>query len=123
MPKCHKFYRKYMWTLTQFWSDLALDTVLITRVYWNHSANIAPICFTSSTHYTVQPDLTRTRNIQVKNDSPAVTSLYQLLRYHFHENPDALMDELLNFNHTNRSLLHLFPAYYPETTDDIFDVP
>ena len=59
MPKCHKFYPESQWTITDFWPDLALDIVLLTKVYWSYSTHIVRVCFTPLLKPTFKKDLRR----------------------------------------------------------------
>ena len=108
MPKCHKFYPKCLWTVTHFWSDLALDTILLTQVFWSYSTQIVRVCFTPLLQSTIRRDLKRKRNFQINFSSPAMTRLYELLCYHYLEHLDPKMHEFLPFIHTTRSPLHSF---------------
>ena len=126
MLKCHKFYPNCNWTVTKFWSDLALDTVLLTKVYWSCLTLFARVCFSALLQSTLPWDLKRKRNFQINFSSPAMASLYKLLCYLSLEHLDPAMDEFLTFIHETLSSLHSFPetsTVLPVTTDDNFNVP
>ena len=97
MPKCHKFYPNCQWTVTHCWPDLALDTVLLTKVYWSLSTCIVRVCFRPLLKPTLKRDIKRKSNLQININSPAMASLYELLCYHSLEDFDPIMDEFLTF--------------------------
>ena len=124
MPKCHKFYPNCQWTVTQFWSDMALNTVFLTKVYWSYSTNIVRVCFTPLLQTTFKRDLKRKQNFQIKFNSPARASRYEVFCYHSLEHLDPIMDEFITYIHTILSSSQFFPAtsaVLPETTDDNFN--
>ena len=124
MPKCHKFYTNCQWTVTHSWPDLALDTVLLTKVYWSYSTQIVRVCFTPLLQPTLKRDLQRKSNLQIIFNSPAITCLYELLCYHSLEHLDPNMDEILTFNYSELSSLYSFPAIstvLPAATDGNFN--
>ena len=124
MPKCHKFYPNCQWTVTQFWPDLALNTVLLTKVYWSYSTNIVRVCFTPLLQTTFQQAFKHKQNFQIKFNSPAMASLYEVLCYHSLEHSDAIMDEFITYIQTILSPFLFFPetsAVLPDTTDDNFN--
>ena len=44
MPKCHKIYPNFQWSVTNFCQDLALGTMLLTKIYWSFLTKIVPVC-------------------------------------------------------------------------------
>ena len=121
MPNCHKFYPNCQWTVTHFWPDLALETVLLTKIYWSYTTHIIRVCFTPLLKPTLEQDLKRKSNVHVNFNSPAMASLYELLCYHSIEYLDPIMDEFLTFIHPTQSSPYPFPAIstvLPEATDD-----
>ena len=124
MPKCHKFYPNSQWTVTHCWPNLALDTVLLTKDYWSYSTHIFRVCFTPLLKPTHKRDLKRKSNVQVNFNSPAMTSLYELLYYYSLEHFDPIMDEFLTFIHSTLSSPYSPPAIatiLPEATDGTFN--
>ena len=79
MPKCHKFYPNCQWRFTHCWPNLALDTVLLTEVYWNYSTHIVRVCFAPLLKPTLKRDLKRKTNVQINFNSPAMVSLFEVL--------------------------------------------
>ena len=114
MPKCHKFYPNCQWTVTHCWPDLTLDTVLLTKVYWSYSTHIVRVCFTPLIKPRLKQDLKRKSNVQITFNSPAMTSLYELLCYHSLENFDPILDEFLAFIQPT-----LFSLYSPTTISTV----
>ena len=57
MPKCHKLYPNCQWTVTHCWPNLALDTVLLTEIYWSYTTHIVRVCFTPPLKPTPKRDL------------------------------------------------------------------
>ena len=106
MPKCHKFYPNCQWTVTQCWPDLALDIVLLTKVYWSYSTRIVRVCFTPLLQPTLKRDLKRKSNVQITFYSSAMDSLYELLCYHSLEDFDPIMDDFLTFLQATLSSLY-----------------
>ena len=124
MPKCHKFYPNCQWTVTQFWPDQALDTVLVTKVYWSYSTHIVGVCLTPLLKPTLTRDLKCKIEVQINFNSPAMASLYELLCYYSLEHFDPIMDEFLTFIHSTLSSPSSSPAtstVLPEATDDNFN--
>ena len=124
MPKCHIFYPNYQWTVTYCWPNLALDTVLLTKVYWSYSTSIIRVCFAHLLPHTLKKDLKRKRNFQTNVNSLAMASLYELLCYHSLENFDPIMDEFLTFIHSTLSSLYSSSAnstVLPEATEGKFN--
>ena len=120
MPKCHKFYPNCQWTVTHCWSNLALDTVLSTKVYWSYSTHIVRVCFTPLLKPTLERDLKRKSNVQITFNSPAMASLYEVWCYHSLEDFDPVMDEFLTFIQFTQSSLYsssAIPTVLPEATD------
>ena len=120
MPKCPKFYPNCQWTVTLCWPNLALDTALLTKVYWSSSTHIVRVCFTPLLKPTLKRDLNRKSNVQVTFNSPATASLYELLCYHSIENFDPVMHELLKFIQVAQSSLYSSSAIstiLPEAKD------
>ena len=78
MPKCHKCYPNFQWTVTYCWVNLALDTVLLTKVYWSYSTHILRLCFTPLLKPTFKRDLKRKNIVQVNFNSLAMASLHEL---------------------------------------------
>ena len=120
MPKCHKFYPNCQWTVTHCWPNLALDTILLTKVYWSYSTHIVRVCFTPLLKPTLKRDLKRKSNVQITCNSPAMASLYELLCYHSLEDFDPVMDEFLTFIQFTQSSLYsssAIPTVLPEATD------
>ena len=120
MPKCHKFYPNCQWTVTHCWPNLALDTVLLTKVYWSYSTHIVRVCFTPLLKPTLKWELKRKSNVQITFNSPAMASLYKLLCYHSLEDFDPFMDEFLTFIQFTQSSLYsssAIPTVLPEATD------
>ena len=105
MPKCHKFYPNSQWTVAHCWLNLEIDTVLLTKVYWKFSTHIVRVCFTPLLKPTLKRDPKRKSNVQITSNSPAMTSLYELLCYHSPEVSDRIMDEFLTFIHSTLSSL------------------
>ena len=97
MPTCHKFYPNCQWTVTHCWPNLAVDTVLLTKVYWSYSTHIVRVCFTPLLKPTLKRDLKHKSNVQITFYSPAMASLYELLCYQSLEVFDPVMDEFLTF--------------------------
>ena len=124
MLRCHKFYPNCQWTVTQFWPDRALDTVLLTKVYWSYSTSIVRVCFTPLLPPTLRKDLKRNRNFQIKVNSLAMASLYELLCYYSLEYFDPHRDESLTFIHSTLSSRYSCSAIStapPSTTDGKFN--
>ena len=78
MPKCHKFYPNCQWTVTHYWPDLALDIVLLPKVYWSYSTRIVRVCFTPPLKPTLKRDLKRKSNVQITFNFSAMESFYEL---------------------------------------------
>ena len=110
MPKCHKFYANYQWTVTHYWPSLALDASLLTNIYWNYTTHIVRVCFTPLLKPTLKVDLKRKSIFQINFNSPAMASLYELLYYHSLEHFDPNVDEFLTFIRSTLSSLFSFPA-------------
>ena len=89
--------------LLNFWQDQALDTVLLTKVYWKYSTSIVRVGFTLLLPLTFKRDFKRKSNLQVNVNSLAKTSLYQLLCYHSHQHSDPILEEFLAFIHSTLS--------------------
>ena len=124
MPKCHKFYPNCQWTVTHCWPDLALDTVLLTKVYWSYSTHIVRVCFTPLLKPTLNWDLKCKTNVQINSNSSAMASLYELLFYYSLEQFDPIMDEFLTFIQSTLSSPSSSPAIstvLPEATDGNFN--
>ena len=120
MHKCHKFYPNCQWTVSHCWPNLALDTVLLTKVYWSYSTQIVRVCFTPLLKPTLKRDLKRKSNVQITFISPAMTSLYELLCYHSLEDFDPVMDEFLIFIQFTQSSFYsssAIPTVLTEATD------
>ena len=100
MPKCHKFYPNCQWTVTHCWPNMALDTVLLTKVYWSYSTYIVRVCFTPLLTPTLKRDLKRKNNVQTNFISPALAGFYELLCYYSFEHSDPILDEILTFVHS-----------------------
>ena len=79
MPKCQKFDPNCQWTVTQRWPNLALVTVLSTKVYWSYSTHNICVRFTLLLKLTLKRDLKRKCKVQINFNSPAMASLYELL--------------------------------------------
>ena len=110
MPKCHKFYPNCQWTVTHCWPYLALDTVLLTKVYWSYSTHIVRVCFTPLLKPTLERDPKSKSKVQINFTSPANANLYELLCYHSLEHLDPIMDEILTLIHPSLSSPYSFPA-------------
>ena len=82
MPKCDKFYPNCQWTVTYCWPNLALDTVLLTKVYWSYSTHIIRVCFTPLLNPTLKLDLKGKNNVKINFNSRVMASLYELLCYY-----------------------------------------
>ena len=123
MPKLHNFYPKGLWMVTHFWSDMAVNTVPLNKVYLSYSKQIVRVCFLLFLQST--PQLKRKRFFRINFNSLAMPSLNEALCYHSHEHLDAIKDEFYTFNYFTLSSLHSIPASFnvlPETTDDNFTV-
>ena len=124
MSKCHKFYPNCQWTGTYCWPNIALDTVLLTKVYWSYSTHIVRVCFTPLRKPTLKRDLKRKSNVQINFNSPAKASLFELLCYYSLEHSDPITDEFLTFFHSTLSSPSSSPAIstvLPEATDGNFN--
>ena len=122
MPKCHKFYPNCQWTVNRCWPNLALDTLLLTKVYWSYSTHIVLVCFTPLLKPTLKRDLRRKSNIQMNLNFPAMASLYEVLCYHSLEDFDPFMDEFPTFIHSKlSSLSSAISIVLPEATDGHFN--
>ena len=124
MPKCHNFYPNCQWTVTHCWPNLGLDTVLSAKVYWSYSTHIVRVCFTTPLEPTLERYLKSKTNVQINFNSPAMTSLYELLCYHSLEHFDLFTDEFLTFIQSTLSPLYSSPAIsivLPEATDGNFN--
>ena len=124
MPKCRKFYPNCQWTVTHCWPDLALDTVLLTKVYWSYLTHIVRVCFTPLFKPTLNWDLKRKTKVQINFNSSALASLYELLCYYSLQHFDPFMDEFLTFIHSTLSSPYSSPAIstvLPEATDGNFN--
>ena len=124
MPKCHKFYPNCQWTVTHFWSDLALNTVFLTKIYWSYSTNIIRVCFTPLLLPTLKEDLKHKQNFLIRFNSPAMASLYEVLCYHSIELLDPMMDEFITYIYTILSSFLFLPALsalLPDTIDNNFN--
>ena len=97
MLTCHKFHPNCQWMVTHCWPNLALETVLLTKVYWSYSTHIVRVCFTPLLQPTLQRDLQRKSNLQINFNPPVMASFYELLCYHSIEHLDPIMDEFLTF--------------------------
>ena len=86
--------------LLNFWQDQALDTVLMTKVYWKYSTSIVRVCFTRLLPPTLKRIIKRKSNLQVTVNSLAMTGLYQLFCYHSHQHSDLILEECLTFIHS-----------------------
>ena len=120
MPKCHKSYPNCQWTLTHTWPNLALDTVLLTKVYWSYSTHIVRVCFTPLLKATFKWDLKRKSNVENTFNSPAMASPCEFLCYHSLEDFDPVMDEFRTFIQFTQSSLYsssAIPTVLPEATD------
>ena len=124
MPICHKFYPNWQWTVAHCWFNLALETVLLTKIYWSCSTHIVRVCFTPLLKPTFKKDLKRKSNLQININSPAMASLYELLCYHSLEDFEPNKDEFLTFLHSTLSSLYSSSAILsvpPEATDCHFN--
>ena len=123
MYKCHKFYPNCQWTITHCWPNLAVDTVLLTKVYWSYSAHIVRVCFTPLLKPTLKRDLKRKSNVQINFNSPAMASLFELLCYYSLDQFDPIMGELLTFIHSTLSSPSspAISTVLPESTDGNFN--
>ena len=120
MPNCHNCYPNCQWTVTHCWPKLALDTVLLSKVYWSYSTHIVRVCFTPLIKPTFKRHLKSKNILQINIDSPAMASLNELLCYHSLEHLDSFMEEFLTFIHPNLFSLYSFPAFstvLPDATD------
>ena len=112
-----------MWTVTHCWPELALDTVLLTKVYWSYSTHVVRVCFTPLLKPTLQRDLKCKKNVQI-NFISAMASLYKLLFYYSREHFDPIMDEFLTFILSTQSSPYSSPAIstvLPEAADGNFN--
>ena len=124
MPKCHKFYPNCHRTVTHCWPNLALDTVLLIIVYWSYSTHIVRVCSTPLLKSSLKRDLKRKSNVQIKFNSPAQASLFELLCYYSLEHSDPIIDEFLTFIHSTPSSPSSSPAIstvLPEAADGNFN--
>ena len=124
MLKCHEFYTNCQWTVTHCWPKLALDTILLTIVYWSYSTHIVRVCFTPLLKPTLKQDLKHKKNVQITFTSPAIASLYEILRYCSLAHFDPIMDEFFSFTHSTLSSLYSSPAIstvLPEAADGNFN--
>ena len=124
MPKKYKFYPDCLCSVTHCWTNLALDTVLLKKVYWNYSTHIVRVYFIPLLKPTAKRDLKRKSKAQINFNSPAMASLYEILCYHSLEHLDPLMDEFLTFIHSTQSPLYSFLAnstVLPEAADSNFN--
>ena len=124
MPKCHKFYPHCQWTVTHIWPNLALDTVLLTKVYSSYSTHIVRVCFTPLLKHSLTRDLKRKSNVQINFNSPAVASFYELLCYYSLEHFDPIMDEVFTFIQSTLSSIYSSPeisTVLRKTTDGNFN--
>ena len=92
--------------------DQALDTVLLTKVYWSHSTSIVCVRFTLLPPPTIRNNPKRKRNLQINVNSLALASFYKLLCYHSLEHSDAILDEFLTFIQSTLSFL-IFQQFHP----------
>ena len=124
MPKSQKFYPNCQWTVTHCWPDLALNTMLLTKIYRSYSTSIVRVCFIPLLPLTLHWDFKRRRYFQIDFNSPAMPRLFELLCYHPLEHLDPIMDEFLTFIHSTLSPLYSFPAIStvsPEATNGNFN--
>ena len=114
--KCHKFYPNWQCTVTLFWSELALDTERLTKIYWRYSTRIFRACFIPLLQSTLQRDLNRNCIFQITFNSFAIASLYELLCYISPEQLDPMNDEFLTSIHITVSSLHSLSATFKHFT-------
>ena len=113
----------------RFWPGrqlLALDFVLLTKVYCSYSTNIVRVLFTPVLQPTLKRDLKCKSNLQINVNSPAMANLHNFLCYHSLEHLDPFLDEFLTFIHSTLSSLSFFPAIssvLPEGADGNFNDP
>ena len=120
MPKCHNFYPNCQWTVTHCWPYLAMDIVILTKVYWSYSTRFVRVCFTPLLQPKLKRDLKRKSNVQITFNSSAMDSPYELLCYHSLEDFDPIMDEFLTFIQVTLSSLYSsspVSTVIPEATD------
>ena len=124
MLKFHKFYSNCHWTVTHCWPNLALDTVLLAKVYWSYSTHLVRVCFTPPLKPTLKRDLKRKSNVRINFNSPAMASPFELLCHYSLEHSDPIMDEFLTFIHSTLSSPFYSPAIstvLPEAADGNFN--
>ena len=97
MPKCHKIYPNCIWHVPSEWHGLNFDSALLTKVYWNHVTHIVRVCVSSKSSISSSLPLTTKSNLQVKCNSKAMASLYDLLCYHSLTSTDPLLEEIRSY--------------------------
>ena len=119
MPKRHKIYPNCIWHVPREWSGLSVNSVLLSKVYWNYATHIARVCVSPPGRISPQMHVSK-RNLQAKFGSRALASLYHFLCHHSLTNKDPLLEELPIYLPT-RFLSHIFDYIAYEHSDQESD--